>query len=293
MSKEYIFTLVIFLVLVASAVAVDRFYFREVHNDLEKDRSTLADLEKRLKTLEDTFNRTRPEEVIKAWKGEVEPWRTAVNMRTAFFRMKDAFKFNPIPVEAIPRFYYETEYSRMINEIEAEIFGRNPPPEDVPYDFIAREASAPGTYMSRGGKSSRNDIEEDLRSIAYRGYVLRTLLDLGFTRIYQLEAWPPRNEYGEMVEMWTLGLSTQVTLRELVECLEKMRKSDHYLTVNGIRITNAYLLSPSDPFLQVDMLITQGQFVEKAAAPSSAAEEGSVKPNPTEGQSGRSGNPES
>ena len=277
MAREYIFTIVIFLVLVVLAVAVHRFYFREASKDLQKNELTLKELEARFKTLEDTFSKTKPDEVIKAWRGEVEPWRSAVNVRIPFFRMKDAFEFNTIPEGTIPRFYYETEYDRMIREIEAEIYGRNPPPESLPYDFIAREASTPDTYMSGRSETSKEDIEKDLRSIAYSGYVLRTLLDLGFSRIDQLEAWPPRNEYGGMIEMWTLGLSTRMTIRELVECLERMQKSDHYLTVNAIRITNPYLLWPADPFLQVNMLITQGQFVGKAA-PSSATQESEVKP---------------
>ncbi|HIJ64958.1 MAG TPA: hypothetical protein HPP77_03325 [Candidatus Hydrogenedentes bacterium] len=261
MTKEHIITLVLFVALIAAVGAVDRLYLAKIRKELDDETKRAQQLEGRLRDLEETFVKSDPEDVVRIWSGKVVPWQTAASERTEFFNMEGAFDIEPIPEDVVVRFYYDTPYDEMLGRIWQDINSRRP--IYFPVQVIGADALDPDQFYNRGNEATRELAEEQLRKIAYSGYVVLTLLDLGLSYIEQLEVWPRRTEYGGFLEVWTLGIGTQMTFRELVEFLERLRTSDRYFTVHAIRIENLNLMTRTPPYLQVQMLISQARFLEE------------------------------
>ena len=78
---------------------VYQFYFKEKLAAYARDAAQCASLEKRLKDLEDYFDRHKPDEIVRNWRSQVVPWTEAIVDRTKFFTYGDWYKHEMPPKE--------------------------------------------------------------------------------------------------------------------------------------------------------------------------------------------------
>jgi len=261
MRKETVLVVVIFIAVVAAFGAVYKFYFSKKLEEYAKNQTYYRRLETRLGELHEKFDGTLPDLVIAAWRGEVQPREDAITARSTYFTMADLYAYNPVPDNVIPKFYYEKEYQRVVQDLRDYAWRHMPPtrlPEPLPLGVPAPDSGEAKT-------ATRNQVDRWLRQLNYCCAVMRMLVDANMVNVSSLTFWAPRtaDEYEKLVVLHTIGVSCNMRMEDLTKFLEKMRTADRYFSVNALDIQNNELRTPWDPLLTVNMLISQAQYFEE------------------------------
>lgn len=255
MKKRYIASVLVMLSVLAGLGAIYQFYFKQQFERYAENKQILTDLEDRLRELEETFSKIRPDYVVQEWRGAVQPWAEAVNQRSRFFTMDDLSRIEPVPEGQIPRFHYEGVFPQMQRELLLDVYRYRC---QIPQTTFG----APGVGTLSGRSVTKEEVETWLRQFAFGSAVMRFLMERRATEIRQIEIWPLRVEYG-LLEMQTMGLAFTMTLENLVRFLESLNDENRYFNVNAIRVHNKYLRWPGQPPLEVEMLLTRAQLYQE------------------------------
>lgn len=261
MKREYI-VIILMLVVVASVTGgVYEFYFKPRLEIYAQDRDRAEQLESQLKQLEQTFMKFAPKDIVKAWKGEVVPWRDAVFSRAPYFNMADFFEIQPVPDAMMLKFYYQEESKRMLDQLRSKI-RENPTCTVMNLDRFGAPPAASFDQMDQAA------VANGLRLIAFGSSMVDMLLKAKPTEISAVELWPKRVEYDGLLRMYTTGLAFKMTMENLATFIEEELRAPtkrRYFDINAISIQNKHLRVTQAPVLDVRMLLTQAAFVERAA----------------------------
>jgi hypothetical protein len=177
------------------------------------------------------------------------------------------------------KFHYEERYYARLQEIQQYLGERGVFMPWPTYDFL----NVPTPESISGASITDDEVHNWLRTIAYGNHILRMLADVGVREIYDVQVWPPRREHG-ILRMRTTGLSFNITTDRLAEWLNQIATdTERFRDVGGLRIAtpNLYVQNPG---LNVEMLLTEAEFVEGAQprisgpAPAAAPQQGAGDP---------------
>jgi hypothetical protein len=121
-----------------------------------------------------------------------------------------------------------------------------------------------GVPAPTGGMGSvdEEEVENMLRRLAFGCHITRMLIEADAAAIANVQIWPPRKEYGGLIEMRTTGLEFWMSADDLVRFISDLRRADRYFDINALSIQNRDLTNPEEPPLHVRMLLTQGRYLE-------------------------------
>lgn len=257
MKKSHIITSLIVVVTLGVTYAVYEFYVKKTLTRLSEHTAELEELEDKIKSLEETFEKTSPEVVLSTWRGEMEPWIQAVNQRSNFFNMADMPMSTEIPEEAIPRFYYREEYPKLSDRLVSLGYERGCILNNTIF------APIPTVEGISGSNPTREQVTEWLTGYKYASAMTELLIDANAREIFDVTVWPPRVSANGKLEIHTTGFSFTIsTMRDLVKFLEDLSISNRYFAVEALKISNQTLRAPGVP-LHVEMILSQARFFEK------------------------------
>lgn len=251
MIKRYILPTTVIIAIIASTFSIYQFYFKSRLTEYRENINRQDQLEARLVELEEKFEGTKPEDMVKAERAEVGPLLEAVDRRARFFRTPE-IEETPIPEKGLFKFIYADEYADKFRELEEYAYTRNPPVYLPPTTF-----GAPDPESIQVPK--RSEVVKWLRDIDYGKSRLKRLVDAGAQEIYEFEIWPKRTQYG-LLEMNSLGLYFTMTLRNFVNYMEGLRTENRYLTVEALQIQNRSLRTYAEPLLDIRLILTEARY---------------------------------
>ena len=258
MNKAYLIGAAILLVAFAGIGALYQFYVKKVIDGYQEKQTERRQIEKRLKQLETTFYRTKPDVILQAWHEDTQPWADAIAERTAFFNLGEIPQAPEVPEERIPKFFYRDTFKKMKDDFDDYIFENQ---VGVDFDFTF---GAPDENSLSGTSPSKEQVEEWLNLYLRGAHRVRFMVDAGPSSIIEMAVWPKRTvmdgRLGD-IEMISTGYHVSMSLETLIDFLENLKMSERYITVNSLMITNNNLRD-SDNELQVKMVVSQAEFKE-------------------------------
>lgn len=261
MKKATIIGVLLLLASSGAIAAVYQFYVKERLADYAKHLEEGKRLHAKIETMQETFSQTRPDVVIAEWRRKAQPWAMAVDQRAEYFRLAvlpETSEPVALPTDAIPRFWYKSEYPKLRDAIVRHARANNcvfNPNFGVPDDNI-------------GGNPTAADVVGYIEKINYYSSIARMLIDRKARSISTIYPWPVRTGYDGRrgtVKYHTVGLVFSMTTRDFVEFLEWLRTQDRFVTVDSLFVKSAVSLRAQDPNppLEVQMVLTQAEFARK------------------------------
>lgn len=268
LTREHIVVLVVFVLVAASLGSAYQFYYMprvQEYKEHIKQREQLKDAVTRV---EGKFSGTQPPVIIQAVNDQIQPLQEELIQRAKFFNISDLNAIEPVPENKILRFYYIDEYNKMINTLKQEAYSRN---VYIP-EVLAFGAPRPEELSGR--TMELPEVRQGLRRVKFGCSMVRMLMDAKAQYIEQVVIWPNRLSpaYEKLLYGMTTGFKFYMPYSDLVNFMEKIRTSDRYFSINALSLQNKYLRWPTEPPLEVSMLLTQAVFNPPApeAAPGAA-----------------------
>jgi len=261
--REYIIAILIVGLIFAAVGAAYQFFYKARLAQYDANTQMLQNLENALTGLETQFEGKIPEDLVKARKGMVQPLAEQVGQRAAFFNTADLLQTDPIPEGKVPRFYYSDQFNKILNELRQDAYSRTsycPYPEWSTF-------GAPRPDELEGRTVTEQEAKDWLSLIKFGAAIVRMLMDAKAVAVYDVQIWPERLDYDNLLKMRTAGLSFVMRYADLVAWLDKLRLENRYFDVNEIGVQNRYLRWAIEPPVEVQMLLTQADFNAAGATP--------------------------
>lgn len=272
MSKQYIFTIVVALVIGGGLAAAYQFYFKEQLAQYTADEEYCRQLEERLNQLDQTFSSVKPERVVAVWQNEIRPWAAAVEERANYFPLFEKTKRKEIDnliekrkESELPYYYYQDKSFRLVGALYGEAMRRG---IQIPNVGLF---GAPDPFAVQQLEASAENVEAWLEWIKYGYATVVRLMDAQPLRILEVELWPPRTGADGLLQLRTVGVSWYITLENLAKFLNAIEDNRRFGVVDAIRIQTLDLRYSPNPVLEVSMLFTEGEYVGPALDLASAA----------------------
>ncbi len=271
-SKEQIIFALVILVLLGVCAGVTYFYFWEKLEAYAKDKETETNLLASYDYFRTTFNDIKPKVLIEAIESKIQPWMDARDEWGAVFHMDGWFdRFKPRPEEKFPKFWYDEESSRMLNELRTKILQTQPNlyfPPDVHALFGVPRLQD----WNMQDEVTEAVARRELAKLSYGITLFERLLDHNVLRIDDISLWEARRDprYGEWVRLRTAGLAFTMGLKDLVTLLDSFSAEYRFITVDALRIT--WFRPWWEPQLSVQMLLTQAVWVPPDKRPQQQAQ---------------------
>ena len=281
LSREYVVAVLAVALIFAAVGAVYQFYYKQRLAQYAEDNQMLKSLEDALKGLEERFQKKVPEDLIKAQNGLVQPLAEQVVQRAVFFNTADLLQIDPIPEGKLPRFYYAEQFNKLLNDLRQEALSH------TPYCSYpdASTFGAPRPEDLEGRTVSNQEVKQWLTLIKFGCSMVRMLMNAKAVAIYDVQIWPVRPGYDNLLLMRTVGLSFVMRYSDLVAWIDKLRLENRYFDVGGIAVQNRYLRWAVEPPVEVQVLLTQADFnPASATAPTRVAAAPAGLPGPVPGE---------
>jgi len=257
-SKEYILALSALVATLGVVGGVYQFYYRERLAEYQQniqDEEKFADA---LNELESKFEGCKPQKLISAINGEVNPMLEELRDRAAFFAVNDLLEIEPIPQDKMLGFYYREEFGRLFGKFREEQLQYYPNcyyPPDITF-------GAPVPDAFTGVEVKKPEVRKALQKVVFGISMLRLLMDSKALYITDVQLWPPRwLRQDKLFAGYTVGLAFAMMPKDLVNFVEKLRVGEvlgqkRYVNIEAFSIQNKYLQWPTEPPVEVQMLVT-------------------------------------
>jgi hypothetical protein len=260
--REYVIAILVLIVLLVMVGGVYQFYYKQRLAEYANNVTRLQAFESAMTRLDGAFSGYQPDVIIKRYRELVEPLREEVLRRASYFNTGDALQIDPIPEGKMLRFYYEEQFYKMLNDLRQEAQSRQP---YCPYPDTSLGAPRPEDMARR--TPTPLEVERALRKLRFGCTLVRMLMDAKAVAITQVEQWPPRSDYDNLLVMRTSGLAFVMYYKDLVNLVESLRVKGRYFTIDGLSIQNRFMRWPVEPPVEVQMLLTQAEFNPDAMNP--------------------------
>lgn len=254
--REHVVAIAVLAAILLIIGAVYQFYYKQRLDEYNKNNLQMRHLEDALKRMEDTFQGYQPSVLIKETNGQVQPLAEEVVRRAGFFNTGESLQIDPIPEGKMLKFYYADEFNKVLNELRQDALSRNP---YCPYPDTS-SFGAPRPEQFEGRTVTGDEVRRGLKWLRFGCTIVKMMMDAKAVAIYQVEIWPPRSDYGNMLSMRTVGLSFVMKYSDLVAFLDSLRTSERYFAVNALSIQNRYMRWPIEPPVEVQMLLSEADF---------------------------------
>ena len=279
LTKEHIVLIIVFLVIVGAVGAVYKLFYLKRMDEFTKNLSTLTRMETTLVELEETFDKTVPQALIDAYTAQLDPLVDEVDRRARFFNTGDMLKIEPIPEDQMLRFYYKDELAKLIQDLRQHAYSRTPF-----CDYPRGTFGAPYPDDLAGTTVTKQVVRKGLRRATFGCSMTRMLMKAKAKRIDNVEVWPVRVGSEGLLVYRTVGLGFLMDLKDLVKFIDDVRLADQYYNVEALSIQNPYLRFPTQPPVEVRMLLTQADYVKPSERKATGPRPGAgTRPRPGPG----------
>ena len=277
--KDLIIGLVVLVAVVASLGAVWQFYYKDIFAGYKADDALRETLEKTHSQLQETFLGYKPELLIEEWQNKMQPWRNAREERSTFFNFGDWYDVDVETDETrMLKFWYTEESDKMLMDIYRLIYEKMGGYDRFPQNIreilqVQQESDWVGRDITM------EEVMVNLRVLAFGRSLTKLLLDANVSQVQGVTIWPRRipKLFNELLAFQTVGLRFSITARDLVKMLDDLRLESRYFSVEGIRINYPYIAYPSEPQLDVAMLLTQTNYRKPADETAQAVAAGGMQ----------------
>lgn len=258
MIKRYVLPALFFIVMFGGAGAIYQFYFKNQLAEYGENLARRDRLHSRIKELEEKFDRTVPEDVVRNTRRQIQPLKDAVEKRAEFFRMPRPAEETPLPEDGIWRFVYRDLYEEKFRKLQQFAW------DHVPRGYIAQSISF-GVNPPDAGRIEKDEVRDRIDLLDTRMGFARELLDAGILEIYDIRFWSPRS-YGDILEMQTIGVQVRTTFPALAKFFDQLRTQDMFVTVDALEMHLAQSPRGIDysPYIDVSMLLTMARKADVA-----------------------------
>lgn len=269
LTKEHIVAIVVLVAVLGALGGVYQFYYKQRLDEYAKNITQLKNLEDALAKAKTDFALVEggpsyiPDVLISAYTNEIQPLEEEVLRRGRFFSLDESLKVDPPPSGVFLSIYYKNEFNKLYNELRQDVMSRIP---YWPY-YPETNFGAPLPSDFEGSTPQVSEITQGLARVKFGCSLVRMLMDAKAVTISEIEIWPPYEGADKLLSMRTVGLAFMIKLEDLVTFLDKLRMSERYYSVDAISIQNRYLRWQPEPPVEVQMLLTQAEFVPPSAKP--------------------------
>ncbi len=260
MKKSYIIVAVLLLASLAGTYAVYVRYVQPMSLQLVAHEKEAELLGKKIKELEVLFQKTVPEEIIRQWQEGKQPWINASKARAAFFQLEDIAEIE-IPEGVIPRFWYIDEFPKMEESLFEEALEKKIVLGNINFDILP-----PSSF--EGKNPSAEEILEQVNKYKYGIEMTRIIFDANPARVDEVRIWPQRPavmKKSGSLETRTIGYRITISFEDLLKFLQKLKSSENYVTVDGIRLSSKNLRFQKG-LLDVELVLSQANFDSEKVA---------------------------
>lgn len=260
-------TLIYIAVMTASFLLFAGVYYFFLQKQLtayKKDEDLKKAYENALKDLETTFSQTDPQVLIREWRSQVVPWEEALKERAGFFNLSNWTDHEIPPKEGvILKFWYEEQAQKMEKQLYEKVgekMGR--------YDLFPQNIRKALGVMTLD-EISRMDVTEqlvnrELAKFAFGIKMCELLLDSKVASLDDIVYWPPIQNspnFEKLLSFFVFGVRCTMTMKDFVNFVEqKLRLADRYFHINALRIQYPYIAYNVEPYLQIEMVISQANY---------------------------------
>lgn len=266
MKKEQLFWAALLFLALGAFFGVYQFYFKQKLADYAKDAIAKKNAEDAYQRLSDTFGGYKPDDVIQAWAGVVQPWKEAVLERGEFFNDAGWREGTKTPEDvAILRFWYDEQIKKERNDLYTKFSQVQGLLQVPPYDQIFTQFGVQTIEDFQGRDITRQDVNRELAEFAFGTKVCNMLLDAKAAYINQVWLWPGREltDHDGLLRLWTVGLDFGMNMRDFTRFVDdRLRTADRYFNIEGIKIEYSYVGYNVEPLLNIKMLLSMARFVE-------------------------------
>lgn len=267
MKKERVIWGLILFAVLASFFSVYQFYFKEKLAAYAKDAIAKKNAEDAYTKLKTTFEGFKPDDVIAAWSGEVQPWKDAVLERGKYFD-DSGWREGTKPPEdvAILRFWYDKQLKEEVNKLYTEVFQANGLYQVPPADVLIKEFQVKTLEDYQGRDVTREDVTRELASLAFGNQVCRMMAKSKAAYLAHVYLWPGREtkENDGLLRYWTFGIEFGMNMKDFVNFVDNnLRTADRYFNIEGIKIQYPYVGYNVEPVMNVQMLVTMARFISR------------------------------
>lgn len=270
-SKEQAAFLVVLFTLLAACAGVMFFYFFPKLEAYNKDLVLEQQLKDNLAEFEKTFSGVKPNVLIAAVESRVQPWKEARDRYGALYNMDGWFdRYEPRPEEQYPKFWYDEESTRLLTGLVTKI-RQTQPNLRFSGDFYTLFDVPTLEDWRNEPVISEAMAKQALSKLSYGITFFERLLQFNVVQIEEINLWDARKEkrFGEWVRLRTTGLSFVMKMKDLTNFLESFNAENRFVTVDAIRIN--WMYPAYEPYLSVNMLLTQANWVDPDSRPKDKA----------------------
>lgn len=281
MKRDRIIYVSALLLMFAACFGVYQFYFKAKLEKYAKDKEQLEKLNTVYANLNKTFKNDDPDTVVAQYKAVVESWKDAVSARVPYFNDSEWREFDKVPEDVfILQFWYGDTTRKMVLDLWEE--AQKKYGAQVYQRFPADIQTMLGVAYAeqwQGYDITPKLVTDQLERLSYGISACKLLMDNNAQQIRQVRIYDPKPSgfIGNTVEYSRVGLSFVMEMRDLVAFIDKLRESDKYFSVEGMKVSHPYILLKYEPLMEVEMFLVrtrpapEGTVAAVGAAPTTTA----------------------
>lgn len=288
MNRDRVIYVSALVLMFAVCLGVYQFYFKAKLVKYAEDKALLESLNTTYGSLNSTFKDEDPDAVIQQHRAVVESWKDAITTRLPYFSDADWREYEK-PPENVPilRFWYEEQTTKMTKDLwekaqkkyGAQVY------QSIPMDIQTMLGVAYARDW-QGYDITPKLVGDQLERLEYGISIFNLLMDSNAKYIRQVAIYEPQPSgfIGNTVEYSRSGLSFMMEMEDLVKFLEKLRMSDKYFSVEGIKVSHQQILVKYEPLMEVELFLLRAHPKPDAVAGAPGAAAPGATPTPLFGR---------
>lgn len=241
--------------------AVYQFYFKAKLEKYAQDKKLLENLNSTYTGLSGAFGDEKPDTVIAKFNSVVESWKDAINVRVPYFNDSEWREYEKPPEDVfILQFWYGEQTKKMTLALwekaqakyGAQVFQRFPTDIQTMLGVAYAE-------QWQGYNINKELVSEHLERLSYGISVFNLLMEGGAQMIRLVTIYDPQPAgfVGQNLEYSRVGVSFVVEMEDFVRMIEKLRASEFYFNIEGIKIAHQFLAVRYEPQLEVELILAR------------------------------------
>jgi hypothetical protein len=257
MKKAHIVIVAILVLVVIVSGIVYQIFLKESLDKYREDHTRLKELVAKSVELDVLFNKTKPEAILEACEEHKPVWDDAIAERATLFDLSDVLDMDPIPEDKWPKFWYEEEYQKRLQQLNQLSFEKRVAIPNTTF-------GAPDPQQLTDYNVTKEQAEQWLQLLQLGTAGIRLLLDANVLQIDQAVLYPVHKEH-EVLDTYTYGFVFYIYLADLTKFMHDLSlRDDKYYNVQAIRIRNGQLRSYDNPPLHVEMVLSRAVYDDLA-----------------------------
>lgn len=238
---------------------VYQFYFKAKLAKYAQDKALLESLNTTYGSLNSTFKDEDPDTVIAQHSAVVESWKDAISARLPYFNDSEWREYEKPPEDVfILQFWYGEQTQKMTRELwekaqkkyGVQVYQR------IPME-IQQMLGVAYAEEWQGYDITPKLVTDQLERLKYGISLFEMLMDNNAQVISRVALYEPQPAgfIGNTVEYTRSGLAFSMEMEDLVKFLEKLRMSDKFFSIEGMKVSHRSILMKYEPLMEVELFL--------------------------------------